>query len=265
MKNSTGPRAQPADSVDVTSTAATVGQSRRRVVRGPWNIGFVALALIVVAWLAYFVLPNYITLNPKRAAIQLDPAFPPHYILLIIHVASGTTALLAGCAQFWPWLRRTHPLAHRVIGRFYVPAVLLAAPSALVLAGVRLSVSGFISGQVIGGTLWAFLWFGVTVAAYNAGRKRRFVEHRRLMVYSYALTLAILWSRIVLVIVKDIPGFKLIWFFENTNWLPWVVNLLVAQWWLNRTAARRRAARAKPPAVVAQAPTADSDERATAA
>lgn len=39
-------------------------------------------------------------------------------------------------------------------------------------------------------------------------------------------------------------GFQIQWMIDNVGWVPWVLNLLIAQWWLTRTArAPARAAR----------------------
>jgi hypothetical protein len=98
----------------------------------------------------------------------------------------------------------------------------------------------YVSAFAVGNLMWAALWFGITIRGYQMARRRRWVEHRRLMIYSFALTLAIMWSRVVIGVAEShaIPGFNLVAFFEIIGWLPWVGHLLAAQWWINRTSRR---------------------------
>ena len=168
--------------------------------------------------------------------------FPLHYPIVIIHVASATIAMLTACLQMWSWIRRSHPKAHRIIGRVFLFAVILASPSGIMLAiladvrdGQRIGtyLAGFLTGNVI----FAILWLGFTVRAFLAGRRREYAKHRRLMIYSFALTLAIMWTRPLRVMAQDntFPYWTMASFLENMGWLPWLANLAIARWWLKRT------------------------------
>ena len=203
----------------------------------------VPLAVLSVAFVA-FSLPPYLTLDPARSRVPgLREGFALYYPLLVTHIVFVSVALLAGCLQVWPWLRRQHPGVHRASGRVYVFGGVLPAGVA-VLGVAPFSSTGFVSQ--VGNTLLALLWLPVTVAGYRAARRRRFVEHREWMIRSFALTTSIVLNRLWLVaflillpprtgsasggdeaaLVEAAAGASV--------WLSWVVNLLVAEWWLQR-------------------------------
>jgi hypothetical protein len=197
------------------------------------------LTFLVVAWLLVFVIPAYATLDPAQARIALTPGNPFHYPLLIVHVASGTVAMLSGCVQVWPRFRRRHPRAHRVSGRVYLVSVVVGSPALAALIFFRAENLGREpTTVVIGFSALTLLWAGTAIAGYAAARQRRFADHRKWMLYSFAFTLSIIWSRTAFVAALPFPRLDPRWIAENVGWFPWVLNLLIVQWWLNRTARR---------------------------
>lgn len=219
--------------------AATVDRPARKSWLTPTWLGF--FSFVVVAWFAAFVLPTYIGLDPSKSRVQLRPDVWFHYPVLIIHIAASAVALFAGCLQMSTKLRRYYPRAHRISGRWYIFAgVIPGALAAAALIGINLHETPSDAGLSIsvGNSSWAVLWFASAVVGWRYARQRRYADHRRMMIYSFALTMAILWTRPFAVAAFTIPGFKLDWFIENVGWMPWVGNLLIAQWWLNRTARR---------------------------
>ncbi|MEU9826071.1 DUF2306 domain-containing protein [Micromonospora chersina] len=205
--------------------------------RRSWGVGL--LTFIVIAWLMIFVVPVYLTFDPHLARIQLRAGSAIHYPLLIIHVWTGTIAMLTGCLQLWPRLRRRRPAVHRISGRIYAGAVLLGAPALAALIVIRGGDLGTVSTAVpVGFGVLTVLWVWTTWRGVRYARLRRFADHRRMMIYSFAFTLSIIWSRVAFIVAMMIPGSDMRWVGENTGWFPWVFNLLVAHWWINRTARR---------------------------
>jgi Predicted membrane protein (DUF2306) len=112
----------------------------------------------------------------------------------------------------------------------------------------------------VGNTMLALLWLPVTITGFWMARHKRFVEHREWMIRSYALTTSIvvnrLWGAVlVLVLLPQLDSTfggnqdALIDTVANTSvWLSWTVNLLVAEWWLQRGRSARlsRQAAAQP-------------------
>jgi hypothetical protein len=208
----------------------------------------VPLALLAVAFLAYS-LPPYLSLDPGQTRLPLSEGFDLHYPLLVAHIFFGSVALLTGCLQVWPWLRQHHPKVHRWSGRLYCWAGVFPAGVA-VLAISPLSSTGFVSQ--VGNTMLALLWLPITITAYRMARQRRFAEHRRWMLRSFALTLSIVFNRlwVGVFLVALYPQVESTFGGDEDAlitaaagaavWASWVVNLLVVEWWLERGNARRR-------------------------
>jgi uncharacterized membrane protein len=212
-------------------TAGTGTGGSGSVRRRPW----VLLWAGVTAWFLAISLPRYIGLDRSRSGVELNPRFPLHYPLLIAHVTFGTVALLTVCLQVWPWLRERHPAVHRWSGRVYVFVGVL--PTAL-LALVIMPFSDAPVGHVVSATLW----LATTITGYRMARQGRLAEHRRWMTYSFALAIAIMWGRVMLQVLPHVPGVNLddprtlALVLEAASWIGVLINLLAAQWWLERTA-----------------------------
>ncbi|MEV4760330.1 DUF2306 domain-containing protein [Micromonospora sp. NPDC049559] len=228
----------------ITSRPGRTGPWWRR----PW---VVPLAVLTIAFLA-FSLPPYLTFDPDRSRLPLREGFAWHYPLLLAHIGFGTVALVTSCLQVWPWFRRRYPAAHRWLGRAYFFAGVLPGGLAGVVVAV-VSLQGVVGR--IGNALLAVVWLLFSLAGYRMARQRRYAEHRRWMVRSFALTTSIVVNRLwlVLAIVALTPLTDSYYggdedamiqaAAESSIWLSWVVNLLVAEWWLERSRAPRRRGR----------------------
>lgn len=200
-----------------------------------WRSGVLGATVLAVAFLAY-ALPPYATLNPAEARIHVHQNIWWDYPALVGHIAFGTIALTSVVFQMWTWLRVNHPKAHRVFGRVYVfggvlPAGLLA-----------LLIVPFAGGPVGDGVEGVF-WLGTTFYALVMARRGRWVQHRRWMMYSYALCAQIIWGRILLVtLTLAAPGYlqaHLGLMLETASWIGMMINLLIAQWWFEHTRRRK--------------------------
>lgn len=205
------------------------GTRQRSWWRRPWLLPLG----VVVGWFLFYVWPPYLGLNPAESLIPVRPGSAAHYPLLVTHIAFGTVALLTVGLQVWPWLRKRHPVVHRWVGRVYVFGG--ALPS-VILAFFLTPLSPF---PTVGTTLGGVFWFVTTVMGYVRGRQRRWAAHRRWMLYSFAMALNVIWGRVFVVLLPLIPfdsptvqGHV----FSAAPWIGWVINLMLVQWWLNRTA-----------------------------
>ncbi|WP_370972972.1 DUF2306 domain-containing protein [Amycolatopsis sp. cg9] len=199
------------------------------------------LGLIVAAFLAYSV-PPYLTLDPGRSRVPAPAGFAPHYWFLVAHIAFGSIAIVGVILQVWPWLRRTHPVVHRRVGRVYVFA---GAVPAAVMAAVIGAVSPF--GPVVAAldVVAALLWLGFTIAGWRAVRERRFADHRKWMVRSFAMCMNTLMTRalsplgFLLVLPRGGDKETMILSAATVSAVLSVLTLLLlSQWWLDRTPKR---------------------------
>ncbi|MEV6444629.1 DUF2306 domain-containing protein [Amycolatopsis sp. NPDC051716] len=204
------------------------------------------LALVVAVFLAYSV-PPYLTLDPARSRVPAPPGFAAHYWLLLAHITFGTIAIFGVILQIWPWLRRKHPIAHRRIGRVYVFGG--ALPAAVVAATIG-AVSPF--GPVVGtlDVVAALLWLGFTIAGWRAIRQRRYADHRKWMIRSFAMTMSTLTSRalspiaFLLVMPRVDDKNELILTAGTLSAVLSILSLLLlSQWWLDRKPKKPASAR----------------------
>lgn len=212
-------------------------------VRWPWA----GLGLLTVSFLVLSV-PPYLTGDPAQARLPVPAGYPWYYAVLVAHIAFGSVALLTACLQLWPWLRAAHPRWHRLSGRVYVLGGAVPA-SLLVLTISPLGMWG--ANQRIANTTLALLWLATTLAGWRAARRGRYAEHREWMVRSTALAFSIVANRVwsiscILLLAPDgvtdtgtfLPSPELAQAIGASTWLSWVVNLLIAEWWLHRTQRR---------------------------
>jgi uncharacterized membrane protein len=136
---------------------------------------FALLVLLVLAFIG-FSLPPYLTLDPARSRIAPPPDQPAYYPLLVAHVVFASLAMLTACLQMWPWLRRSHRVVHRAIGRIYVFAGVVPAGAAGLVIG---AVSPF--GPILraSNVLLAVLWLTCTLTGFRQARLGRLRQHRR--------------------------------------------------------------------------------------
>lgn len=197
--------------------------------RGGWGgriwLGISAVLAVGVALVSYRYLPMVGPLAPN----VMENLFARPW--LTAHVAGAATALLLGWMQFLPAVRRRAPAVHRWTGRLYVLGCIEGGVAGLVLAfGTS---SGPIGGAGFG--LLAVLWLVTTALGWRTAMERRFDEHRRWMIRSWALTLAAVTLRLYLPLSMLVPA-PMEDSYRAIAWLCWVPNLLIAEWWLRRRA-----------------------------
>ncbi|MCK2245350.1 MULTISPECIES: DUF2306 domain-containing protein [unclassified Crossiella] len=224
--------------------------------RRPW---VAPLFLLVTVFLA-FSLPRYLTFDPAQSRVPAPDGASWHYPLLVAHVLFASVAMISGSLQVWPWFRQRYPLAHKHLGRVYVFAGVLPA-----------GVSGFIVGanspfgpiNQVSNVMLAVLWLAFTATAVHAARQRRFGDHRKWMIRSFALTMSIITNRLWGIPVGLWLEPQLATIFGGseialgqaisglTAWLGWTVTLLAAEWWLQRRKKRSVGPRQAPAVAVA--------------
>ncbi|WP_283137773.1 DUF2306 domain-containing protein [Rhizohabitans arisaemae] len=226
------------------SGPAGPGLSRRPWWKRPW---IAPLGLLTLSFIG-FSLPPYLTGDPSLSRVMEPEGFPAHYPLVVIHVVTGSIAMVACFFQVWTWFRRRYPKVHRWTGRIYVAAVVPGGLTGLVIG----AATPHGPAVAVSSVMLALLWLGCTVAGFRMARQRRFVDHRRWMLRSFALTYAIIANRIfvvlaVVALADHIPDEATLRTTVATigGWLGWTVTLLLVEWWLEREDAAKRRARTR--------------------
>ncbi|VVJ20416.1 Uncharacterised protein [Amycolatopsis camponoti] len=195
----------------------------------PWII---PLWLVVAAFL-YVQTSPFVGTPESQAPTPPHDGFAAYYPLLIAHISFGTVVMLSACLQMWPMIRHRYPKVHRAFGRVYAIAAIPTGVAGLIIVPFAPPV-----GQ-IGVTLTTALFLASTIAAWVLAVKRKFKLHRRFMIYSFALLMNNVWGPVIVKIGLPL-GVDITYLLESARWVGWVVNLMIAQWFLYWTASRRR-------------------------
>ncbi|MEU6860317.1 DUF2306 domain-containing protein [Glycomyces sp. NPDC046736] len=218
---------------------------KKKWYRRPWIVPLIAVAVLFV--LAR--LPAYLSFDTSNALLPLQEGYPQlHFALLTGHILFGSIALICCSLQVWTWLRLKHPRFHRISGRLYVFAGVL--PSGI-LAGVVSAIAVMDPAGRIGNLFLTVLWLGTTFLGIRAAIRKDFLRHRRWMIRSFALCFSIVANRVWIgILLLCLLPFQDSYYggdFEALTedvavasiWVGWIVNLLIAQWWLDRKPKRR--------------------------
>jgi hypothetical protein len=198
------------------------------------RLGFIIMALLAAMVALYSfrffgVLDGvWVGIDPGiRDVIVADP------VGALSHMLVAPVALLLGPFQFIPRLRENFRAIHRWTGRVYVIACVIAGVAGLVTAFH--ASGGPIAGWGFG--ILAVLWIGTTVSGWWAATQRRFVLHRLLMRFSYAMTFGAVTLRLQIP-VGFILGYHSysamsVWL-AYTAWIPNVLLVALYTLWEGR-------------------------------
>lgn len=180
-------------------------------------------------YLIFLITIQYFPIDFDTAFLRIkqDEIILKHYqIAFFTHVYTSIFVLILGLFQISNWFRKKFTKWHKLMGKFYIGLILLAASPSGLLIGYYAN-GGWISQ--IGFMLLALFWFYFTFQAYLFTRKRDFVRHRKFMYRSFALTLSAITLRLLKVGVVEIWGLPPMDITRIIAWAGWLVNLILVE------------------------------------
>ncbi len=194
-----------------------------------WSWGLLSLSALAIGIFSLrYALPGMpFSLDLPSLALSPRP--------FVVHAVSASLALVLGPLQFVPAWRARFPALHRWVGRAYVLSIAVAWLSSLPLA------VNAMTGAVAAAGFFALglAWIATTGMGLARALQRRFAEHRRWMLRSFALTGAAITLRIYLGASMGV-GIDEQLSYPFIAWLCWVPNALVAEWYLRRKGGPQR-------------------------
>lgn len=190
--------------------------------------GWALFWLIIAVAAAWFLTDSFRFIATRDA--PTGETFWGRRIWYFAHVALAIPVLLIAPIQFAASVRGRWPWLHRGLGRAYLAASVLGGLSALHLGST-------IAAQEtqVPLTLFAAVWIGFVVVAWQAARRRRFDLHRGFVIRATAIALSFVWVRMMAAGDGALLGF-----IENAElraatrgWLSFVLPLLVVEAWLS--------------------------------
>jgi uncharacterized membrane protein YozB (DUF420 family) len=157
-----------------------------------------------------------------------DPAwqhYQPFRWWLLPHGMAGACALLLGPMQFSDRLRQRFTKFHRVVGRFYIAGVFVAAPLGFYIQHFEERMGGARSFSVAA-AVDAALWWLTTGIALAFILKGKVQQHRQWMTRSFAVALVFLEVRVILSVtgLEKLNGA----FDETVVWICLAFSILLA-------------------------------------
>jgi uncharacterized membrane protein len=207
--------------VSATTISRTAAAGRR-----PRLATLLIAAGVVVTWYAWRFVRPYASVDPA----YYDYFWPWRYALWA-HLAGGLTALLIGPMQLWLGLTRQRLRLHRLLGRIYLGAAVLALAGAAYLIAKELSNDWVFAGGLLG---LACAWTLTTGMGYVAIRRRRIQQHQEWMIRSYVVASAFVFFRVFVDVlhafgVHSPKGAETAEELKLAAWFCWSIPLLVAE------------------------------------
>ena len=191
-----------------------------------WSVWWFIVYLTVLAvWYVLGIMFSQAWSSEQHIASLMfgNQIFSNH--MLLGHIATACPCIIVGPVLFLPRFRKKHMKWHRVLGFIYIFTIIPSAILGFVLA----LHSAYGVWAKAGFGLLAITWFTTTVIGYVRVRQKQIFSHRRWMIRSYAVSIAVLTVRF-LVIPPE--GWTRLEWFPFMTWLCWVPNLLAAEFYL---------------------------------
>jgi uncharacterized membrane protein len=158
---------------------------------------------------------------------------------LLLHLAGGLAAIIAGLIQIWLGLTSRTSQLHRVLGKVYGTGVLIGSIGGFYLALTIPEALTYKTGLFILNVAWLI----TTGMALYAIRTRRIQQHRDWMIRSYTVTFAFITYRLGSALLRQwvhVPGSEAADDIDNIMaWACWAVPLLLVEPFIQLRAMKR--------------------------
>ncbi len=148
-------------------------------------------ALIFGVYILVFYALSYVSGDTTRWNKVLpglyDAENPGSTAGIALHFLAGGTILVLGCLQLLKSIRAKYPKLHRIAGRVYVIACLLAAVGGLIFIALKGTIGGTIMD--IAFATYGILMFLAAVQTIRFARKKEFKRHRAWALRLFALAI----------------------------------------------------------------------------
>jgi hypothetical protein len=192
----------------------------RSIAPSVWNKALLVAALVVGSgFVAGFVFPYF-----RLTQEALGPYWPKRGWLLL-HITTGSVALMLGPFALWLGLARRRMHVHRILGVAYMSSVALSCAAAYYLA-FHTDIS-WIFGMGLASLATA--WVVTTGLAFIAIKKRLILQHKEWMIRSYVVTLGFVNFRIFVGILEVAGVGSVVERLNAASWFCWAFPLLVTE------------------------------------
>ncbi len=224
---------------------AVSGRWLKRLEITGWVLVLMLIALGLSSVLTRGVFLVEAMLDPDAVFNAFDVRYVEHPLATLFHLVPSLVIAVVGPLQFVRRFRQRQPLLHRLCGRAFVICGLVAAASGFYV-GVFYPFGGLDGpgfNQAVATTVFAAFTAFCLVRAYLSIRARNIAAHREWMIRSWALMLAIATERTFLGLLLATTNVDMTVLFGTTFWMAGVLNVAVAEVWINLTRTPGRGAR----------------------
>lgn len=207
--------------------------------------GTTVLGIVLIAGLTFVALTSVVRrtatsipiltgrVSPESVEPYFERRYAEHPWMTLAHIIPGGIFMIVGPIQFVPLVRRRWPALHRAMGRLFLLSCFAIIITSTLFV-LRLPVYGAFASSV--GVTFGITMFTISaVSAYVAIRQRKIPLHREWMIRTYAWGLGIASFRVLIPILILSAGATFDEAWDTVVWLGFLINAVVAEWWINMT------------------------------
>jgi hypothetical protein len=183
-----------------------------------------AIGFVILAALPYFTFLYADAPNQFVDEVRFGLYFPRRGWLLL-HIAGGMLAVLAGPVQIWLGLSDRSVDLHRKLGLTYITGVVIGVVGAVALA-VQTPVGWIFGAGLLGLSL---AWAVTTGLAFASIRRSLIEQHKEWMIRSYVVTFAFVTFRVGDVVMQAAGIGEPLQNVTFLSWASWTLPLLVTE------------------------------------